>query len=106
MDALERILNFFHRDGVLLANFDAALAAQAFVFVHGLGFSVHQFVYINGTNIYAFAIANALVFIDSNFKHFILHGSRKVVTLTACPCEHEWGQGNPGPRLHFQALSL
>jgi hypothetical protein len=60
------VLHFFYSDGILFANFDAALAAKALVFVHGLGFAVNQFVNVYGAYIDTFGIAGALVFVHSN----------------------------------------
>jgi hypothetical protein len=60
-------LFFFDRDGVLLADFHAGLATQAFLFVDRDGFTVLEFVNLHRADVDAFAVANALVQIHSNF---------------------------------------
>jgi hypothetical protein len=60
------VLFFLDGDGVLLANLDAGLAAQALVHVHGNGLAILQLVDLNGANVHALAVADAFVVVDSN----------------------------------------
>jgi hypothetical protein len=67
-------LDFFHRDRALFANLDAGFAPEALVLVYRFGFSVDQFVYINGAYIHAFGITSTLIFVYRNLEaHFFLH---------------------------------
>jgi hypothetical protein len=80
-----RVLDLFHRDCVGFANFDAALAAEAFVFIHGLSLAINDFIYVHRADIDAFGIAGALVFINGNFPTHLAHppdsqyGSSRVI---------------------------
>jgi hypothetical protein len=72
------VLNFFYCDGILFANFDATLATEAFILIHGFGLAVNQFVDVHGAYIDTFAITDALVFIYCNL---VTHSGSSVVSL-------------------------
>jgi hypothetical protein len=74
-------LDFFDRDGVLLANFDAAFASEAFFLVHWVCLTVDQFINIHGTYIDTFAITNTLVFVNRYFPHFFPPSSLELIIV-------------------------
>jgi hypothetical protein len=61
---------FRNSDGILWADFDAGLAAQAFINVHRLRFSVNQLQHPCRAIADAFFTASAFLFVNSHFPHF------------------------------------
>jgi hypothetical protein len=59
-------LNFGDRDGPGRAHFDAALTAQALVLSHHTGFVILHLKDTHRTNVNAFLVAGALVFVHFN----------------------------------------
>lgn len=81
-DNSERRLDFFYCNRALLADFNAAFAAQALILVDSFSLTIDQFVYVNGAYIYTFSVASALVLVNCYFEaHFFLHlGFENLVT--------------------------
>jgi hypothetical protein len=59
-------LDFFNRDGVGFAYFNAGFAAEAFFGVHGNSLAVLHFKNLDRTNVHAFAVTVAFVNINRN----------------------------------------
>jgi hypothetical protein len=72
--ALEN-LDLLHGDRRCGADFDTAFAAQAFIHVDRLGFSVLDFEYANRTGIYTLPLSVALLLIYLHFIHGYLFTS-------------------------------
>jgi hypothetical protein len=62
-------LNLGNGDGAFGTHFNASLASEAFVDVHGVGFAVHHFQNTCRTGVDAFLIAGAFVFVDIYLPH-------------------------------------
>ncbi len=65
--------DFFYGDCAIGADFDAALAAQAFVHIHGLGLAVLHLENTDGAGIGAFALPVTLLFVNRNLIHRFFH---------------------------------
>ena len=66
-------LRFFNGDGAVFAHFHTGLTAKTFFAVDRIGLAVLQFVHFHGTDVDAFAAADALVGIHSSIvTHFVL----------------------------------
>jgi hypothetical protein len=65
-------LNFCDRDGFLVADLYAALAAKAFLGVDRHGLAILHFIHVNRTNLHAFLASFTLVVIHCHFvRHLI-----------------------------------
>jgi hypothetical protein len=62
-------LNFFYGDGAGGTDFDAALAAQALIHVHGFGFPVLHLKYADRAGVHAFSLAVAFGFVHGYLIH-------------------------------------
>ena len=65
-------LYFFHGNGIKLTDLNTAFTTQALVFIYGFSLALNQFVYIHGTDVRAFSIAGAFVFVYSYFPHNLI----------------------------------
>jgi hypothetical protein len=62
-------LNFFYGDRSGRAYFDAALAPQAFIHVHGFGFPVFHLKHADRAGVYAFPLPVAFGFVHGYLIH-------------------------------------
>ena len=69
--ALGLTLNFLYGDGAGGTDFDATLAAQAFIHVHGFGFPVLHLKHADRAGIHALALTVAFVLVHG----YLIHGS-------------------------------
>jgi len=61
--------DFGNGDGAFRAHFNAGLATQTLVVMHGLGLAALHFEHLSGTSVYALFITGTFVFIYNDLPH-------------------------------------
>jgi hypothetical protein len=71
-----KLLYFFNRDSLSLADLHAAFTTQALIGINRIGLAINHLEHIHWANVYTFLVAIALILVNCYFPHLLVTSSR------------------------------